>query len=201
MLNIVEILSVVDTRTYEEQGDRWVPIPESGDENECARCKRMHKVHATVKLSDNTVVIVGTGCMNAESAEISSKLKSAASRAKRIARLRAETAKLEKLAKEHTRIRAAVNAMPLPTIVECVFKLEVGRAKGEERAGYKMGSTEVGDFCPPGTPISKDRRFTLECCWRDDQAREMGETYEHRIAEQYLEAARKRLAKLENTKI
>ena len=193
---IVRIVEVVDTRQYEEQGDRWVPIPGSGNLNECARCGRMHEVHASVELSDGTSAVVGTGCMNAESTEIASKLKSAASRAKRIAKHRAEISKLEKLAAEHVRIRAIVNAMPLPAVVASSGSRSVGRER-EEHAIYSMGETKVWDFCAPGTPISKDRLYSLTSCWRDDQAKAMGETYAHVSAEQYLKETRRLLAKLE----
>lgn len=58
-----EILSVVDTREYMEEGDRWVPIPGSGEARECDRCGRLHEVHATVQYPSGETMVVGTGCM------------------------------------------------------------------------------------------------------------------------------------------
>lgn len=196
---IVEILDVTDTRAYEEEGDRWVPIPGSGIENECARCHRMHEVHATVKLSDGSVIKVGTGCMNAEDAEVVSRLKSAASRAKRIASLRAEIGKLERLAADAVAIRRAVHAMPLPPIVATTSARSVGKDSGVEHAVFLMGETKVWTFDPPGTPISRERRDTLTWGWQNDQARALGETYAHIHSQDSLKDARKRLAKLEAT--
>lgn len=53
IMEIVRIVRVVDTREYTEEGDRWVPVPGSGIENECARCGRLYEVHATVELAGN----------------------------------------------------------------------------------------------------------------------------------------------------
>lgn len=64
---IVKIISVVDTREYVEDGDRFVPIPGSGQARECDRCGRSHEVHASVLLDDGSQAIVGTGCMGEES--------------------------------------------------------------------------------------------------------------------------------------
>ena len=58
-----KILSVVDTRQYEERGDRMVPIPGSGDARDCDRCGRAHEVHATVAYEGGRTAVVGTGCM------------------------------------------------------------------------------------------------------------------------------------------
>lgn len=77
MLKIVRILSVEDTRMWEEgPDDRWYPVPGSGQENQCARCGRAHEVHATVLLEDNTSIIVGTGCMHADESELAGQVRS-----------------------------------------------------------------------------------------------------------------------------
>jgi len=65
MAAIIKILSVVDTREYEEgPDDKWYPIPGSGREHQCYRCGRLHEIHAEVLLDDEKIVVVGTGCMN-----------------------------------------------------------------------------------------------------------------------------------------
>jgi len=45
---IVRVLSVVDTRQYEELGDKFRAIPGSGQESTCSRCGRTHEIHAEV---------------------------------------------------------------------------------------------------------------------------------------------------------
>jgi hypothetical protein len=89
-LKITRVLRVVDSRECEECGDRWVPVPGTGVQRKCDRCGRLHEVHAYVQLEDGSVAIVGTGCMRGESLEVQGRMKSAASAAKTIARLKAE---------------------------------------------------------------------------------------------------------------
>jgi hypothetical protein len=115
-MKIKRIVSVTDTRDYEEIGDRWVPIPGTGQANECARCGRLHEVHATVELADGSAAVVGTGCMKAESAEIVKAAKRGAARAKRIASLQAEIDALEALADRNREIEAAVMALEAPAV-------------------------------------------------------------------------------------
>jgi hypothetical protein len=91
MAAVAKILSVVDTRSFEEQGDRWVPIPGSGDARECDRCGRLHEVHATVEYVDGKTAVVGTGCMELPT-QVGRKY---ASRAASLAKLRAELAATE----------------------------------------------------------------------------------------------------------
>jgi len=92
---IVEILSVIDTREYEEVADGvFKPIAGSGNENECARCGRMHEVHAHVRLESGETAVVGTGCMRGESVETTKAVTKAANAAKRLAALKAEYKKL-----------------------------------------------------------------------------------------------------------
>ena len=117
---IVRILRVVDTRQYEEQDDRWVPIPGSGDAAECARCRRLHEVHATVELSDGTSAVVGVGC--AEKSTMDPVVCGAASAwdrgAKRLAQLRAELAGMRARVAKWDAAWAEVVALPLPPVRE-----------------------------------------------------------------------------------
>lgn len=119
-MQIVRILSVVDTRQYEEQGDRWVPIPGSGNARECARCGREHEVHAEVLLGDGRTAVVGTGC--AEKSTMNSTMwsavKSADRAAKRLAKLRAQLAGLQAKAAKWDTAWAEVMALPLPPVRE-----------------------------------------------------------------------------------
>jgi len=118
MEQIIKIISVVDTRKYEEVGDQWKPIPGSGNSHICSRCGRSHEVHATVELSNGNTAIVGTGCMRGENAEVTSKVKSLTSASKSLAKLQAEAAKLQALDAEYERVKAEVETLPVPEIRE-----------------------------------------------------------------------------------
>ena len=61
-MKIVKVVSVVDTREYEEQGDTFVPIPGSGKANDCGRCGRTHEIHWTVEVEGGTQAVVGGSC-------------------------------------------------------------------------------------------------------------------------------------------
>jgi len=115
---ITKVLSVTDTRQYEEISDRWVAIPGTGEANECARCGRLHEVHAVVALSDGTTATVGTGCMSATDmdATVAAALKSATSAAKTVARLRAQLASLQARREQHRAAIHAAQALPFPAI-------------------------------------------------------------------------------------
>lgn len=70
---IVKVLSVIDTREYEDIDDKWVPIAGSGKANVCERCGKLHEVHATVELEDGTEALMGTSCARAEFSEAARK--------------------------------------------------------------------------------------------------------------------------------
>lgn len=106
------ILSVVDTREYEEVGDRWVLIPGSGNPRECDRCGRLHEVHATVECPDGRVAVVGTGCMGL-GAEVARKV---AARASRAARLSAEIEALKRRISAAREAWAGAEALKQPHV-------------------------------------------------------------------------------------
>jgi len=71
---ILRIVRVHDTREYEEGPDgKWRPIPGSGVEHECARCGRLHEVHAEVETEGGGFSIVGTGCMGAVDLDVAAR--------------------------------------------------------------------------------------------------------------------------------
>jgi hypothetical protein len=132
-----KILRVVDTRTYEEVNDRWVPIPGSGNARECDRCGRLHEVHAEVQYPDGRIAVVGTGCMGLGSAVA----RRSASRAARIARLHAELRKLEA---ERDRTCAAWEhavQLPVPAIVDQVHRTMPGIACGDVWVSTRFATT------------------------------------------------------------
>jgi len=110
---VTTILRVVDTREYEEQGDRWVPVPGTGNARECDRCGRLHEVHAHVRYPDGSEAIVGTGCMGL-GADVGRR---AASHAGTIARLGAQLRRAEAGLQEATELNAWAEAQVPPPIV------------------------------------------------------------------------------------
>lgn len=123
-LAIVRIVAIVDTRTYEEQGDRWVPIPGSGLVRQCTRCNRDHEVHAEVELADGSTAVVGTGCAARETVHLAAAFRSGEARAKRVKALRAELAKCEAEMARLTAAEQTVAAMPVPPVT-----VTIGRAR------------------------------------------------------------------------
>lgn len=112
------ILSVVDTRAYEEgPDDRFHPIPHSGDARECDRCHKDHEIHATVRDADGQTYTVGVGCARTGSIEFDSRIKSATSAAMTLARLRAQEASLVAASIEWEKAYAEVMILPLPEYV------------------------------------------------------------------------------------
>jgi hypothetical protein len=122
-MKIIRILKVVDTRQYEEIGDKWEPIPGSGDEHECSRCGRLHEIHALVELEDGDNAIVGTGCMKADEAEIQKRVKSMTSTAKTLRRNQAELAAIR--AKQAIWDKAEAEVMAMPAEVQIVVSEKI----------------------------------------------------------------------------
>jgi hypothetical protein len=116
MMKIVKVVSVIDTREYEEQGDSFVPIPGSGNPNVCGRCTREHEIHWTVLLEGGQEAVVGGSC--AKSGSLDRKLVSSAERfASREKKLSKELATYESRLSELERVIAEVAALPKPPFV------------------------------------------------------------------------------------
>jgi hypothetical protein len=152
---------VVDTRDYEEINDRMVPIPGSGNPRECDRCGRLHEVHATVRYDDGRVATVGTGCMDL-GAEVGRKV---AAKATRLAKLRAEVAKADRLAATAAEIWTTVCALPVPEITEDTRTYGAGLACGDAFVCCR--------FVRPGTADLDERRETVIRSWRENRYREL----------------------------
>jgi len=166
---ISKILSVVDTRQYEEGPDgRWLPIPGSGMEHECARCGRFHEVHATVSLEGGSEVVVGTGCMGRDDMEAKKRFQRADRAAKRLAALVAELAAEERAAAEWDAAKAEVLILALPPIT----KGEHVCTNGKTVSLLLMGDAEVWvhDWCTD----TKERESCLLGSWRDNRMAERG---------------------------
>ena len=118
-MKIKKIISVEDTREWEEgPDDRWYPVPGSGVKNNCGRCGREHEVHAIVLLDDDkSQMIVGTGCMKADEAEVATQVRSILNSQKTLRKLRCELRKKIDLAKRCVEIRNQVAGLNIPEIV------------------------------------------------------------------------------------
>ncbi len=161
---IVRVLSVVDTREYEEQGDKWIPIPGSGQESFCARCGRPHEILATVELSDGSTAVVGTSCAKDESIEVQRELKRGAANAKKLTALhhQVEAGKLAKA--ECDRIQREVDALPIPPI---------SKSTRFGRPALQMGDAYV---VASDTDPASMRKYVeqLVYWWRQDEKRKRG---------------------------
>lgn len=168
---IVRIVKIEDTREYEEQGDRWVPIPGSGEARDCSRCGRSHEIHATVELVDGSTTVVGTGCAARESADLAPAFRSGESRAKRVKALRAELARALALVSERDTVVADVAAMQ-PPAVDVSVDHDAGRYRGV------CGDAFVFAFFRH----EHDFHSRAVAAWRARRVAERGINYRHDIA-------------------
>ena len=175
---IIRIISIVDTREYEERtDDRFYPIPGSGTEHACDRCGREHEVHAEVELEGGERATVGTGCMTASDMTAGDAglktMKSIAGTAKRLARTESEIRKAQAIALSNAKIRAQVEALPLPDVTSEIMKSDgiTGRTR------WIMADAIVyqWDECPE---LNEERRACLVREWREKRAKELGIVYQ-----------------------
>ncbi len=168
---IIRVLDVVDTREYEEQGDRFVPVVGSGSPRDCDRCGRLHEVHAHVELDDGSEAVVGTGCMRQDEADVASRVRSMARRASSLARLRRARAALVAKQEAWNAAWRMVAALPTPPVeygTETMFD-------GREYPILRMGAEKVSCmFCGPSRDDWAERAECLEDIWRRARMRELG---------------------------
>lgn len=159
---IVKILSVVDTREYEEIADGvFKPIPGSGIESFCARCGAPHEVHATVQLADKNTAVVGTSCMKGSSLE--KEARAGASAAKVIAKLEVHLKHLLERYKGYRSAWAKVMEMPFPNITHS------GGERGQ--MWMHMGDVKQGYFDPKDEQHAANN---LKHNWRRKQLAQFG---------------------------
>lgn len=173
MANIVKIIAVRDTRAYEEQGDRWVPIPGSGNHRTCDRCGRDHEVHVDVELSDGRVACIGQGCARGDSMEVA--VRSAVTSEITRARLAGQHAGLLARLAQAQGVMREVDGLDLPPI-ELVSETVDHPARGDRRV-YRMGDTEVWTL--PGQAFNAERRQALIRHWRYNQCRLLMPTFDY----------------------
>lgn len=177
---IVRVVSVRDTRAFEDTDFGMRPIPGSGDARSCDRCGRVHEVHAVVELANGARQTVGTGCMKADDAEIARALaagaRSATTRAKNRSRARRLIAGLR--AMDAATLAAANAATPAPT--DEVH--EWNKRDGLRMAGWvstPAGSIMASTWVPmaeslAGAGVSVRAATIRHCaeCWRSVVRRE-----------------------------
>lgn len=169
-LTIQKILSVVDTRQFEEIGDRWVPIPGSGHDHICSRCGRPHEIHATVLLDNGTEMLVGTGCASKENAELASCFMALDRAAKRLAMLLSEQSAHNAKVSAFEAASAMVDSMSRPEIAIGFGVWSVGREAGTKFQTLVCGDAEVR--CPSGD--SDERRRCVVDVWKSKRMAELG---------------------------
>jgi hypothetical protein len=165
-MKITRIIRIEDTRQYEEgPDDRWYPIPGSGVENQCARCGRMHEVHALVELEDNTSAVVGTGCARGDDLIKCAQFASAANAAKRLRGLRAKLAKAEANAAIYSEALRVVDALTPPA---AVWTKAPNKCSAGDHHVIAVGEGKAYSY-QPGELSPSDRREREDCArngWR-----------------------------------
>ncbi len=127
MSAIIRVIAVRDSRQFEEIGERWVPIPGSGQSRQCDRCQRDHEIHVEVALSDNTTAVIGQGCARGDSMEASVRraVTSEITRARITAELLIATTRLNAA----ILVQSEVYRLPLPPV--CLIEELPGDLFGE----------------------------------------------------------------------
>jgi hypothetical protein len=192
---IARILNVRDTRDRIEVGDRWVPVPGSGDLRPCDRCCREHEIHVDVELSDGRRANVGSGCAKGESMEVQSRLKSAVSAAKTRSKLAAELAVArDDLARSEKAWREVETLSPPSAELREEIPDDYGRGV---RQVWGMGDAVV--WTTPGSRegFSAERRQTLLNSWRIKRYEERGFKSRSYSYKQQVDDLADRLAKIE----
>lgn len=139
--SIVRVVSVVDTRQVEEIGDRFVRVPGTGEENECARCGRLHEIHAAVETADGQLHVVGVSC--ARGSSIEDTVRKAIGRVRTIGRQRAEVASLAARMAEAEASLEELKATR-PTVEDTTVTVRYGRHAGDRRQAVRVGDVVEG---------------------------------------------------------
>jgi hypothetical protein len=175
--DIIRVLSVTDTRTYEEgPDDKWHPVPGSGSENECARCGKLHVIHARVQLRDGSEAIVGTTCAD-RSSLLFTQLRSAAGKATRRAKLMAQLGAAEARAKRHTEASAQVRELARPAVTKHLDVVLGGGELDSSDAKYELRMGDAAVWTTVRDGITDERRRTLDSCWTRNRLAELGVTW------------------------
>lgn len=176
---IIKIISVEDTRQYEcLDDDKWYPISGSGTDHPCDRCGKNHEIHATVVLDNGKEAVVGTTCMKTEDLDVQRQMASATNAAKRLRVVEAEEARYKQERKAWDDAVATVKKMAKPPLEgpEPVTFDPTETEHKTERLGnlfkWTMGDAWVWDRGRV-SPISQERRQTLENAWENRRLMEL----------------------------
>lgn len=162
---IVRVVAVHDTRTWVEDGDRWVAVPGSGVSRSCDRCGRDHEIHVEVELADGRTALIGQGCARGDSMESAVRASVSAEQTRaRLAR-QLEVARAGRAAAQHA--WASVERIPLPGVTLIEERADHGRVLRI----YGMGTAHV--YCH--AEFDDERRRCLVNSWRRDRYAERGD--------------------------
>lgn len=148
-MRVSKIHAIRDTREYVEIGDRWVPVPGSGDARECDRCGRTHEIHAEVEYEDGTTAVVGTGCMGQGKDPALKIGRSLATMVGTQARLCAE---LEAARARYAKINDAFDraqALPVPEAEDTTIEIQHGARAGTRVLARQIGDVVAHDYWGP----------------------------------------------------
>ena len=166
---IVRIISVRDTRDYDDSSGEWKPIPGTGEEHYCDRCGKVHEIHATVELEDESYCVVGTTCARAEfSEQLRKRMASKVRAAKRLRVLELEMAEKKKNQQEWDSALAEVRGLSLP---EVTFEEDTS-FQGRPLKKARMGDAAI-HFSIQDT-FNDERRKTLINSWQMKRMNELG---------------------------
>ncbi len=216
-MKIVSIIRVEDTRQWEEgPDDKWYPVPGSGVEHQCARCGRNHEIHATVALEDDSMVIVGTGCMTADESEIAGKVRSILNSQKTLRKLERELVRQKELKAKYQELRQKVDSLPVPAVVtEVTEKIRAYETRPSKTVVYRIGDASAWQDIGFGAMYDDcdgERKAERVSCatyqWKENRAKELGCTYQMTNAASYgvadyekrIENQKKKLATFEEQK-
>ncbi len=166
---IVKIVSVKDTREYDDSSGKWKPITGTGEEHYCDRCGKLHEVHATVQLEDGSMCNVGTTCARAEfSEQLRKQMQSKVRAAKRLRVLELEMAEKQKAQREWDEALVEVKQLPFPDITLEEEESFQGRPLKKARMGDAVSYFSIQDT------FNDERRRTLENSWQMKRMNERG---------------------------
>jgi len=160
---IRRVLRVVDTRGLVEEGDRFVPAPETGIPRRCACCHRQHQVHVYVELSDGSQAVIGSSCIGNN--EMGERIRTLTWLEKRLAELRLRADRLEAEVATWEMTYAEVCALPLPWITSVQIPCGEGR----------LFTLRMGDATVYSDEGGTERRVRcLTDAWRSRRMQERG---------------------------
>lgn len=171
-ISIIRIMSVLDTRQYVEDGDRWIPVPGSGAPRPCDRCQSIHEVHVEVELSDHSTAVIGSGCARTPfyDASIRRLMTREVRRASTLRSLWSALAAANVMWARGRRIDALAADLPVPQIIESDAR--TAQFPTAYRVRFACGDFSAHSLDPD---MDERQREVARAGWRANRAREMND--------------------------